>query len=402
MEELLAEIRRQWGKPAHCRNCDKESDLHSCASCATVYCGIQCQKLMDKCLIGVKTRTAVKRPRDEGEGDDEDAIVLPEDMLYIVMQFLNANDLKNASLASTSMTQLARRELVNRYRWEYSPDIMAKIRPKLVDVEEEDYGEFINDPNFENVTDVYYHDVVGNFKVPKNIKSICCFGTNFIVGDNIDLSHNLSLVYLEISVESGWNGTLLLPPSVQSLILPHSFNRPIILPSSLTYLGFDDTFDPSIFNQPLVLPNTLKKLHLSARFNQPVILPEGLKTFNMGENFNHPLILPKSITNLEMGNNFNHPLLLHEGLVSVTFGRLFNRPVVCPRSLTYLTLGRVFSRHVDLSNIITLTVHNPIFEHMFPNTLHTLYITKEYISNFGVKIIPSEEIVRHTTTIRIL
>ena len=354
MDELLAKIHKQWGKPAHCEHCLGEEDLHTCSECASVYCSAKCQEMKDTCqLIGVKTRK-----RDRSPEKEEKPISLTKDAMSVVLQFLELEDLKNVSLASRKMTQLARQAMINNYTWDYTPEMMQKIRPKMIVVRSEWFEQYLEDPNiFETnlITHVHFeldNLHIGNLmKVPDSIESVVFSN---VTADIIDLSGNTYLTEVDFEEteehEDGFNGILLLPSSVTHLDLGPGFNQPIGLPPNLNYLGFNEGIFNSVFNQPFPegLPSTLKQLHLGGDYNQLLNLPRGLEIFHMGADFNQPVQLPDGLRQFIMGHDFNQPIHIPNSVEWLVFGASFNQPnIVLPSNL------RSFSSYSIIDGLYT-------------------------------------------------
>jgi len=354
MEELLAKIKEQWGKPAHCQHCLGEEKLHICSQCASVYCGAQCQSLRDKCaLIGVKR--AREAPRAE------EVVALTDDALLLVMEFLDLEDLKNATLANRQLTRLARREMVRNFFWKYTPEVMQKIHPIHIVVDATWYEAYLKDPLVEEVQSIWLTLEMVHFqhiRLPARVEN--AYFEN-VSAANIDLSHNTRLERLEFSETldaQGFNGPLLLPPSLRYLqVGPSLLDYQLDLPLWLRHLRFEEDTYYSEYDQPLKLPENLKVLHLGQRYNQPLILPMHLEVFKMGDQFNQPINFPHTLTYLVMGNNFSQHVQIPDAVQWLTLGSSFNQPnIVLPSSLTFFTCNNnngpyIFHQGVEIIRI---------------------------------------------------
>jgi len=353
MEELLAVIREQWGKSAQCKHCETNDNLHICSSCVSVFCGIKCQAIKDLCLIGGngKKRLRSKEPKK--------IVTLTRDTLSIVMKFLELNDLKNASLANKKMTQIARQEMINRFWWEYTPEIMQLIKPHYIHVSQVALNNYENDSIiFESnlVTHIIFSfnpaKLAETPKLPKSI--VYVEFEDFASDDEMDLSTKLHLKMVVFTEQNdvGYNGVLILPPNLVHLELGSSFNLNLKLPESLEYLSFDKGGADGPYNMPLVLPPNLKELYLSPRFNQPLQLGPHLTVLYLGVDFNQPIVFPDSIKELALNRTFSQ------------------QDTVLPKEL------------------VRLMVYNDLVEFVFPSTLEYLKLPILYVEAFDITIAP--------------
>ena len=276
--------------------------------------------------------------------------------------------MKNASLASKKMTQLARQAMINRYVWDYTPEMMKKIRPKKILVRPEQFDDYLEDTiifGTNLVTFIHFtmdHLLIDEefLLVPDSIETLLF--ENMIV-DIIDLSnkeHLTTIEFREDEGEDGFTGILKLPPTLEHLLLGFAFNRPLELPPRLKELSF---YDSSVFNQPLRLTSTLEILWFGTDFNQPINLPIGLKHFISGSSFNQRVYLPDSLEYLVLGESFNQP-------------------------------DTRLPPHMDEVAIVNSSV-----EYEFPNGISEIAVSQTYVDTFGITILPGKS--KQKTRIRV-
>lgn len=110
-------LRENWGRVARCSTCDSASLLSTCAGCHDMaYCGVKCQERdwSKHQLICGKTFRGDEEEEDPNKSDlkkrKEDAPFLGiDDVLTLVMRFLEGEDLKNVAMVDQKLTVAYRR-----------------------------------------------------------------------------------------------------------------------------------------------------------------------------------------------------------------------------------------------------------------------------------------------------
>lgn len=359
MDDLLKEIDKQWGKPAHCHNCKKgNKKLHFCMKCmASYYCGKECQttdwntKHKYECI-------GMKRACDEPEGEEEEEktekkpVVLTKDTLSIIMKFLRARDLKKVSLTDKKMSIVARREMLQNYIWlipnekKCIRDVVVNIAPRHIRIDRyKSYVKLITEypEYYSRLLEIHFgyrcsfpDDVV--VILPSNLIVFKFYG---VYTNELVLPHSLK----EFRMPVGYNEHVEFGPLLEKVYFNYVFNRHVVLPSSLKYVEFGEAF-----NQPVLLPDVIEEVHFTMAFNQPLILPSSIKELYFRgsggiSSFNQPLDLPKGIRVVQLSADFNQPIILPEGLKEIQFGRLFNQFVTIPHSVDRV----VFRIHYDMA-----------------------------------------------------
>jgi len=184
---------------------------------------------------------------------------------------------------------------------------------------------------------------------------------------------------IEFGLEFNFHQEIVLPESLEELILGDDFNQSMVLPRSLTKLKYGNQFDNSFhleheksmlpenlsdlelgmyFNEKIpqgFLPQSLKRLKFGFCFNQQIekdVLPNGLTDLVFGFHFNQQIpinVLPGSgsLTDLEFDFNFNQLVKLPANLRNLRFGARYNQPInrgFLPESLRNLRFGRLFNQ----------------------------------------------------------
>jgi hypothetical protein len=142
------------------------------------------------------------------------------------------------------------------------------------------------------------------------------------------------------------------------------------IPSNITHLYFDDSFD-----QPLsigIIPHTVTHLTFGKNFNKPIpigVIPNSVTHLTFGRDFNQPLtihMIPNSVTHLTFDTCFNQPLnenVIPSSVTHLTFGMCFNQklnPGNIPNSVKHLTFGFCYNQSID-ENVIPNSVTHVTF-----------------------------------------
>ncbi|EGC34061.1 hypothetical protein DICPUDRAFT_80190 [Dictyostelium purpureum] len=160
------------------------------------------------------------------------------------------------------------------------------------------------------------------------------------------------------------DGTVLLPNTLQSLIIGPGFDQVItsnLFSSNLTYLEFDYSRPTTIFNNgglPLeqnLFPSSLTYLNLGPSFNQPIgsSLSKciNLRELILGFKFSRIITEGSIPFNLELlairNNNYAHSIKINNPYTIVHCSNYFNQFISNPHSLIVLKL-------LDQKNLITL------------------------------------------------
>jgi hypothetical protein len=199
-----------------------------------------------------------------------------------------------------------------------------------------------------------------------------------------------------------------LPPSLTHLYLGISWNKPLVLPLSLTHLtiacyacvspihplpnlqyiniretGIVQSFGAEMFpklTHLLLCPSSnfiekdfspyLTYFFCGVAFDQPIdSLPSSLThlVFNLFSNFNFTVDhLPLSLTHLVFGSGFNQTAdNLPPALTHLKFGEAFNQPLTSlPSSITHLILGLAFRQSISA---LPRSITHLSFESDFPS-----------------------------------
>ncbi|GAM23684.1 hypothetical protein SAMD00019534_068590, partial [Acytostelium subglobosum LB1] len=199
-----------------------------------------------------------------------------------------------------------------------------------------------------------------------------------------------------------------LPTSLESLTITQgAILDSRSLPPSLITLIVLEYFYNDRFSQHILLPHTLQTLVLPFFFDFPLIdgvsgmaiLPQSIRKLKFGVGFNQQLpvgSLPSSLTELNLGG-YNHPVTLTDCLASssssqitsLTFGDSFNQgimPGALPQSLTLLSLGIQFNQEIaqgvlpeSLGTLITKSKYLvKVAGWSYPKSLTSMLIGFEY------------------------
>ncbi|KAF2069668.1 hypothetical protein CYY_009016 [Polysphondylium violaceum] len=179
-----------------------------------------------------------------------------------------------------------------------------------------------------------------------------------------------SVTQLEIGEFANIPSTI--PKSVKKLKIGgpnHSFSS---LPSGITHLTFNDSFNESLSH--IKLPDTLLHLDLGCHFNYPIgknDLPESLTSLTFSTRFNEPLtagVIPSNVQTLKFGDLFNQPLvenLIPPSVCHLKFGYRFCQNLfdyLLPPRLTLLSLDSSYIRDFDLPKTLShLQIYNRLW-----------------------------------------
>lgn len=151
------------------------------------------------------------------------------------------------------------------------------------------------------------------------------------------------------------------PPTVKYIDLSRFQGgvQPGALPEGLERLHIGDV-NPLLAG---VIPESVLTLTLGHSFDQQFKLPSNLEEFNMGHQFDQPIELPHSLKRLRMGDSFNQQIELPDGLQELTIGRSFKQPIELPDSLDRLIIEGRYDQRIELPRGLRHLVVRGIFPH---------------------------------------
>lgn len=141
---------------------------------------------------------------------------------------------------------------------------------------------------------------------------------------------------------------------------------------------------------PILLPETLEHLIMDYRFNSPIMLPNNLLSLTMGESFNQPVMLPNTLVYLTMGFDFNQPIILPETLECLKIGYKFDKIIKFPNTLRYLEIGSCYK----YKSILPESLKTIVFSCNVSNDLTVWYC--DNLPNSVSKVIFKNDICRST------
>lgn len=260
MEELLEHIRKNWGKVETCASCDSQIPTGLCAGCLQYsYCGESCQSThwidfhQFECIGGRE-----KRGRDEGEPKEGEKSTisiadLKKDPWSLIIQYLNADDLKNVNLVSKATTRTIRELYFSRFRVRLTSDLLEMV-----------------------------------YNPKKNM---------------YEYSHAEIFPFIRATIEEGDGSlTAILPNVTDAIILRHSVNWNAVLSlKNLTSLFLTQSSLTEIPAQFASLSN-LEKLDLSSNIltKVPVELGTMTRLVELSLSFNELNTIPAELANLTL------------------------------------------------------------------------------------------------------
>lgn len=154
---------------------------------------------------------------------------------------------------------------------------------------------------------------------------------------------------VRVVLGSSFDKPIVLPSTVQHLEIGTKFNRPILLPEGLKSV---EIVYRSRFDQQLVLPSTLESFQVAKRaeFNQPLLLPNRLRELEIHEwcRFSADILprqLPSTLRDLTVGRNVREAFVLPTGLENLAWHS--TAPVSIPKNLQSLILGSTFNHRIS-------------------------------------------------------
>lgn len=278
-----------------------------------------------------------KRERGENEEEEDRVVTLSKDAMSVVLKFLELDDLKEVSLASKKMTQLARAEMVRSYWWVFTPEVVQFVKPIKVFINRPNYSAYVDyilNSGTTHIRDVWFRSGIFETRreivLPINIRHLRLNDSSFnlINQDGLDLSRYTELESVRFlglaNPVNVFNARLILPPSVKRLRLGRDFDSDVNLPDGLESLILGN------IDRNIVFPPNLLRLELGRNFNRQIVLPARLREFTTGRDFNQPVILPETIVKVQFGRNFNQPVIFPSGVKFISFGANFHQNVTIP------------------------------------------------------------------------
>lgn len=232
MANLIDLVRQQWGKELECDYCnDKTTSLKLCGACMSVtYCNAQCQQA--SWIASHRTRckliaNGVKRGREDGQEEqgktDAPATrAFSMDEWNLILQFLNLEDIKNASQASKALLRSARVQMIANHNFRLPAD--PADRNRFLD----SFGNYLGIIHFVGITadDVQYLKETRTWDRLRHI----AFHDDFY--QSVDIPAGLQ----SVTFGSRFNQRVVLPAGLQSVEFGHNFNQPVVLPAGLKTL----------------------------------------------------------------------------------------------------------------------------------------------------------------------
>ncbi len=169
-----------------------------------------------------------------------------------------------------------------------------------------------------NVTSHYEGDVSGVTGFPIPLYGFGHFSpndnTSFIIGDLTPLGMGLGLVLAKFVNVSIPNNNIVIQQGFE-----FEKENGVIIPNSVTNIGFRSFFYWTSYNRPLVIPNSVTSIDY--------------KAFEGWHSNNHPLVIPNSVTSIGDGAfdswfSNNHPLVIPNSVTSIGWRAFFDWIVV--------------------------------------------------------------------------
>ncbi len=181
-----------------------------------------------------------------------------------------------------------------------------------------------------NVATFYAGDVSEDVGFPIPLYSFGDFGSDnasFIIADLTPLEMGLGLVLAKVVNVSIPNNNIVIQQGFE-----FENESGIIIPDSVTSIGYEAFYNWTANNQPLVIPNSVTSIGTGAFWNwasnnQPLVIPNsvtsiGDSAFSWWEANNQPLTIPNSVTSI--GNyafyrweSNNQPLVIPDSVTSI-------------------------------------------------------------------------------------
>jgi hypothetical protein len=243
-------------------------------------------------------------------------------------------------------------------------------------------------------------------QLPLQLESLYIRYENINTPDSslISLKKYKQLKILQIKGEC--NKPIEFPDQLKELQICSIYNHPLELPESLEKFTLE--LLEQYYDYSLQLPKSLKMLYIDAKFTNPnIILPESLEHLILENKFNHPIQLPKNLKTLEIYGQFNQLIELPHTLKELIVGGMFNMPITLPTSLqSFITNGKFNYPIVFPNTLKKLIIGNGDFDQRIniPPNLDRLEIDTDYkrpiefITSKKIKVMNSDDIIVYNFT----